>query len=165
MEIENRSNCVALVIAFVGFVANFVNLIGLAQFIISLRSGDIGTGPVTTFYLPFPLEQVDYALIAGALLFYGTVATGVFLWFLAANQIHTSSFSKFKSWLAPQILTVIFFTVIYWLAFKNLLRSFVEPSDSFFFLFIIIFLFFLGLPGIISYYLYEGWSHPRRKRS
>lgn len=163
MESETKGNCVAMVIAIVGFLANIINLISLVQFIMSLRSGEIGTGPVNTFYLPFPLEQDDYALIAGALLFYGTVATGVFLWFFSANQIHYSLSSKLRSWIAPQILVVIFFTIVYWLAFKNLLRGFVHLPNSVVFFFIA--LFFLTFPGLISYYLFDGWSHPRRKIS
>lgn len=163
MESESKGSCVAMAIAIVGFLANIVNLISLAQFIVSLRTGDIATGPVTTFYLPFPLEQVDYALIAGSLLFFGSVATGVFLWFFSANQIHASQFSKLRSWLAPQFLIVAFFTIIYWLAFKNLLKNLVDvPSAT---LFLSLSFFFLAFPGIVSYYLYEGWSHPRRKHT
>ncbi len=164
MENESKGSCIAMVFAIVGFLANIINLISLVEFIMSLRKGGIGTGPVTTLFLPFPLEQVDYALIAGTLLFYGTVATGVFLWFLSANQIHSSQISKLRSWLAPQTLAVIFFTRIYWLAFKDLFKSLFEDFESSMSLLIIIFLFFLSLPGIVSYYLYEGWSHPRRRK-
>jgi hypothetical protein len=48
---------ISLEFAVIGFIANIFNLISLAQFIISLRNGSVGSGPVTTFYLPFPLEQ------------------------------------------------------------------------------------------------------------
>lgn len=163
MESESKGNCVAMVIAIIGFLANVVNLISLAQFIMSLRSGNIGTGPVTTFYLPFPLEQDDYALITGALLFYGTIATGVFLWFFSANQIYSSQFSKLRSWMAPQLLVVIFFTIIYWLAFKSLIQEFLYLPNST--VILLIGFFLLIFPSLISYYLYEGWSHPRRKLS
>lgn len=165
MESESKGGCIAVVFAIVGFLANIINLISLVEFIMSLRKGGVGDGPVTTLFLPFPLEQIDYALIAGTLLFYGTVASGVFLWLLSSGQIHNSPASRIRAWLAPQALTVIFFAVVYWLAFKNLLLSFFWGGYSPIFLLFVIFLFFLIFPGILSYYLYEGWSHPRRRRS